>query len=178
MKYNITEEELKQIVIQELEAYLLEEGIMDFGKKIGKKAKGVAAGLAMMGALAGAPADAMAKEPTKYSSVQKDEKMEKVKMAIAYLKLFEEKKINELEVLLMSVKKQPKSPERTQKILDYSEQISNISNKYMQKTKEILEGDEVLINKIIDHIDSMDPRVEKEIQRRSAELEDLKQISF
>ena len=64
MKYNITEEQLKQIVIEELEAYMLEEGIMDFGKKIGRKAKGAAAGLAMMGALSGAPADVAAKPPT------------------------------------------------------------------------------------------------------------------
>jgi len=74
MKYNITEEQLKQIIIEELEAYLLEEGIMDFGKKIGKKAKGAAAGLAMMGALAGAPADVAAK-PTQ--SVSQSVKLQK-----------------------------------------------------------------------------------------------------
>ena len=74
MKYNITEEQLKQIVIEELEAYILEEGIMDFGKKIGKKAKGAAAGLAMMGALAGAPADVAAK-PTQ--SVSQSVKLQK-----------------------------------------------------------------------------------------------------
>jgi hypothetical protein len=85
MKYNITEEQLKQIVIEELEAYLLEEGIMDFGKKIGKKAKGAAAGLAMMGALAGAPADAMAKEPTKSSSVQKSDRYDVSDAAKGYL---------------------------------------------------------------------------------------------
>tara|TARA_R100000152_G_C6552677_1_gene26583 strand:- start:68 stop:496 length:429 start_codon:yes stop_codon:yes gene_type:complete len=74
MKYNITEEQLKQIIIEELEAYLLEEGIMDFGKRIGRKAKGAAAGLAMMGALSGAPADVAAK-PTQ--SITKNVKLYK-----------------------------------------------------------------------------------------------------
>jgi len=71
MKYNITEEQLKQIVIEELEAYLLEEGIMDFGKKIGKKAKAAMAGAALAGALAGSPADAMAKEPAPVAAQEK-----------------------------------------------------------------------------------------------------------
>ena len=70
----ITEQRLKEIIQEEIEAYMLEEGIMDLGKKIGKKAKAAMAGAAMVGALAGSPADAMAKEPTKSSSVQKSDR--------------------------------------------------------------------------------------------------------
>jgi len=67
----ITEQRLKEIILEELEAYMLEEGIMDLGKKIGKKAKAAMAGAALAGALAGAPADAMAKEPTQSVRLQK-----------------------------------------------------------------------------------------------------------
>ncbi len=68
---NITEQRLKEIIQEELEAYMLEEGIMDLGKKIGKKAKAAMAGAALAGALAGAPADAMAKEPTPVAAQEK-----------------------------------------------------------------------------------------------------------
>ena len=113
------------------------------------------------------------KEEVEKALEQKDDK---VKMAIAYLKLFEEKKIKELKVMLMGIKTRPDSPEKTQKILDYSEQISNISNKYMQYTKKVLEGNEALINKINDAIKS--GGLLDLVRKKAAELKDLKQISW
>ena len=115
------------------------------------------------------------KEEVEKALEQKDDK---VKMAIAYLKLYEEKKIKELKVMLMGIKTRPDSPEKTQKILDYSEKISDISNMYMQKIKEVLEGDEALINKIIDAIKSGPSGFVDLVRKRASQLKDLKQISF
>lgn len=68
---NITKERLKEIIKQELEGYMLEEGIMDLGKKVGKKAKAAMAGAALAGALAGSPSDAAAKEPAPVAAQEK-----------------------------------------------------------------------------------------------------------
>jgi len=66
----MTEAQLRQIIKEELEAYLVEEGLMDWGKKIGKKSKMAMAGLGMAAALgASSPADVQAKEPTAATSV-------------------------------------------------------------------------------------------------------------
>jgi len=114
------------------------------------------------------------KEEVEKALEQKDDK---VKMAIAYLKEFEKNSIDKLQVYLDAVKNRPDSPEKTQKILDYSEQISDISNKYMQYTKEVLKGNKELISKILSHIDS-DSGLKARIKQKAAELQDLKQISF
>jgi len=114
------------------------------------------------------------KEEVEKALEQKDDK---VKMAIAYLKEFEQNKIDKLQALLDAVKNRPDSPEKTQKILDYSEQISDISNKYMQYTKEVLKGNKELISKILSHINS-EPNLLDLVRKKAAELKDLKQISF
>lgn len=114
------------------------------------------------------------KEEVEKALEQKDDK---VKMAIAYLKEFEQNKIDKLQALLDDVKNRPDSPEKTQKILDYSEQISDISNKYMQYTKEVLKGNKELISKILSHINS-EPNLLDLVRKKAAELKDLKQISF
>ena len=114
------------------------------------------------------------KEEVEKALEQKDDK---VKMAIAYLKEFEKNQIDKLKALLDAVKSRPDSPEKTQKILDYSEQMSNISNKYMRYTKGILEG-KVDVDKMNKYINTLPPQVKKEIQRRASELKDLKMISF
>ena len=114
------------------------------------------------------------KEEVEKALEQKDDK---VKMAIAYLKEFEKNQIDKLKALLDAVKSRPDSPEKTQKILDYSEQMSNISNKYMRYTKGVLEG-KVDVDKMNKYINTLPPQVKKEIQRRASELKDLKMISF
>ena len=114
------------------------------------------------------------KEEVEKALEQKDDK---VKMAIAYLKIYEERELEPLQVYLDDVKNSPDSPEKTQKILDYSEQMSNISNKYMRYTKGVLEG-KVDVDKMNKYINTLPPQVKKEIQRRASELEDLKMISF
>ena len=114
------------------------------------------------------------KEEVEKALEQKDDK---VKMAIAYLKIYEERELARLQVYLDAVKNRPDSPEKTQKILDYSEQMSNISNKYMRYTKGVLEG-KVDVDKMNKYINTLPPQVKKEIQRRASELKDLKMISF
>ena len=47
----------------------------------------------------------------------------------------------------------------------------------MQYTKEVLEGNKELISKILSHINS-DPKLLDLVRKKSAELKDLKQISF
>ena len=81
----ITEQRLKESIQEELETYMLEEGIMDLGKNIGKKAKAAMTGAALAGVLAGSPADALAKEPTKSSSVQKSDRYDVSDAAKGYL---------------------------------------------------------------------------------------------
>tara|TARA_A100001391_G_scaffold107099_1_gene71798 strand:- start:187 stop:567 length:381 start_codon:yes stop_codon:yes gene_type:complete len=114
------------------------------------------------------------KEEVEKALEQKDDK---VKMAIAYFKMLEERELEKLQVLLDAVKNRPDSPEKTQNILDYSEKMSNISNKYMRYTKGILEG-KVNVDNIVSKINSFPPQLKKEIQRRASELKDLTQISF
>ena len=115
------------------------------------------------------------KEEVEKALEQKDDK---VKMAIAYLKIYEERELAPLQVYLDAVKNRPDSPEKTQKILDYSEQMSNISNKYMRYTKGVLEGKVNVDDLVNKYINTLPPQVKKEIQRRASELKDLKMISF
>ncbi len=114
------------------------------------------------------------KEEVEKALEQKDDK---VKMAIAYLKIYEERELAPLQVYLDAVKNGPDSPEKTQKILDYSEQMSNISNKYMRYTKGVLEG-KMDVDKLNKYINTLPPQVKKEIQRRASELKDLKMLSL